>query len=239
MIITPKPAKIPKINKVELFYVDDTKGNIFNFFEKLRAKANCVNMLGKELIFTLWEDDAKGAGHNSKNLAIATQKARVNANGLAAVDFTLTTLLMLKASKGEQDSKLEFYVTVEYFKSNKHATNNVDVNNPYPQTPTPQKPVEIKPVTLKPNTPPKAKDSPAASKPASKKEEKGIWDSFTESVSKKGGELWDWGESLGTAIKDKMPTFSVPEGKSPAVVKGEKAEKKEEKNKNECCIIDA
>ncbi|SFI49999.1 hypothetical protein [Halpernia frigidisoli] len=60
-----------------------------------------------------------------------------------------------------------------------------------------------------------------------------------ETISKKWDELWDWGESLGTAIKDKMPTFSVPEGKSPAVVKGEKAEKKEEKNKNECCIIDA
>ncbi|WP_090081987.1 hypothetical protein [Halpernia frigidisoli] len=111
LIITPKPAKIPKINKVELFYVDDTKGSIFNFMEKLRAKANCVNMLGKELIFTLWEDDAKGAGHNSKNLPIATQKARVNPQGLATVDFSLSPLLMLKAAKGEQDSKLEFYVT--------------------------------------------------------------------------------------------------------------------------------
>ena len=219
LIITPKPAKIPKINKVELFYVDDTKGFTFSYMEKLRAKAHCVNMLGKELYFTLWEDDAKGEGHNAKNLPVATQKARVNPDSLAEVDFSLSALLMLKAAKEEQDSELEFYVTVEYFKDNKHATNNVDVKNPFPQTQTPQISVPQKPAKAKPATKPKAKGSPAAAKPASKREEKGVWDSFTESVSKKGGELWDWAESMGTVIKDKMPTVHKTDGKSPAVVK--------------------
>jgi hypothetical protein len=107
LIITPKPAKIPKINKVELFYIDDSKGLLFSPLEKLRAKAYCVNMLGKDLIFTLWEDDAKGAGHNSKNLPVATLKAQVNKDGVAAVDFSLSTF-MFKAAMGEKDSKLEF-----------------------------------------------------------------------------------------------------------------------------------
>ena len=134
LIITPKAAKIPKINKIELLYIDDTKGMIFSFMERLKARAYCVNMIGKELNFTLWEDDAKGAGHNSKNLPVASLKGRVDKDGLAAVDFSLSSLLF-KAAQGEQDSKLEFYVTVEYFKDKKHASNNVDVNNPYPKVP--------------------------------------------------------------------------------------------------------
>ena len=105
LIITPKAAKIPKINKVELFYVDDKKAVLFSFMERLRARAFCVNMIGKELIFTLWEDDAKGTGHNVKNVPIASLKARVDKEGVAAVDFSLSTL-MFKAAMGEQDSKL-------------------------------------------------------------------------------------------------------------------------------------
>ncbi|WP_435524282.1 hypothetical protein [Chryseobacterium indoltheticum] len=62
LIIKPRPGKVPKIEKVELFYVDDTKGSTFSFMEKLRARAVCTNMFNKELIFTLWEDDAKGGG---------------------------------------------------------------------------------------------------------------------------------------------------------------------------------
>lgn len=221
LIITPKPAKTPKINKVELFYVDDTKGTLFSFMEKLRARANCVNMLGKELVFTLWEDDAKGAGHNTSNRAIDAKKAKVNKNGIAVAEFSLTTALMLKAAQGEADCKLEFYVTVEYYKTNKHATNNVNVKNPYPQQSTSR--------TTSPQAPakPKAKSSPAAQKPPSKKEEKGIWDSFTDSVSQTGGEIWDWAESLGTAVMEKSPTTPKPEGKGTSEVK--KVEKPKEK----------
>ncbi|QDP85772.1 hypothetical protein FNJ88_09520 [Chryseobacterium sp. SNU WT5] len=228
LIITPKPAKIPKINKVELFYVDDTKGTLFSFMEKLRARANCVNMLGKELVFTLWEDDAKGAGHNPANRAIDAKKAKVNKDGVAVAEFSLSSALMLKAAQGEADSKLEFYVTVEYYKTNKHSTNNVNVNNPYPQQSSPKSP--------SPKTPakPKAKSSPAEKKQPSKKEEKGIWDSFTESVSQTSGEIWDWAESLGTAVMEKLPTIAKPEGKSPAIVKELKIEKKEEVKKDKC-----
>lgn len=239
LIITPQPAKIPKINKVELFYVDDTKGMLFSFMETLRARANCVHMPGKELLFTLWEDDAKGSGHNSKNLPVATKKARVNKDGVAAVDFSLSPLMMLKAASGEQDSKLEFYVTVEYFKNKKHATDNVEVRNPYPQTPTPKSPPVTpapKPASARPTAPPKAQGSPAAAKPASQKEEKGIWDSITETVTQRGGELWDWAESVGTAIKDKLPTLPTFGDKSPVVEKPNKNENKDEGGCPRCKI---
>lgn len=208
LIITPQPAEIPKINKVELFYVDDTPGKTFSFMEKLRAKAYCVNMLMNELIFTLWEDDTTGEGHNQNNKPIATQKGRVDKDGVAVTEFMLTQALMKKAMEGETDPKqLEFYVTVEFFRDRKHATDNVNLNNPFPQ---PQRP-QARPANI-----PKAKDSPAESRPPSKKEEKGIlerledwWDSF---------ELWDWEESQGTVKKDQEPTVQKPDGRSPSVV---------------------
>ena len=47
LIINPKPSKIPKINKVDLLYIDDTKGSTFSFREKLRTRAYCTNMFNK------------------------------------------------------------------------------------------------------------------------------------------------------------------------------------------------
>lgn len=97
LIIEPKTDKIPRITKVELFYVDDSKGSTFSFREKLRTKADCVNMFNKELIFTLWEDDAKNPGHNKNNKPIATKTKKVDKNGMAVVEFTLIDALMRKA----------------------------------------------------------------------------------------------------------------------------------------------
>lgn len=211
LIITPQPAKIPKIDKVELFYVDDKKGITFSFMEKLRARAYCVNMLKKELVFTLWEDDAKGEDHNANNKLIETRKAKVNENGIAVTEFMLTKALMKKAMQGETDPKqLEFYVTVEYYSHKKHATDNVNINNPFP-------PIKHE-APAKPGGVPKAKGSPAASKPASKKEERGIG----QIISEKWDELWDWWETPGTIKKDRSPTVQKPDGRSPAIVKGEK-----------------
>ncbi len=216
LVITPKQSSTPKINKVELFYVDDTKGSTFSFREKLIARAYCSNMFNKELVFTLWEDDAKGSGHNANNKAINTAKAKVNEKGVAVVEFTLTKALMQKSMQGETDPKqLEFYVTVEYYVNKKHATDNIEINNPFPQPPKPQP----KQTPAKP----KAKGSPAEQKPKSKKEEKGIG----EKIAEAGKELWDWWEAKGTAKKDKTPTTQKPEGKSPAIVKEQKQEKKE------------
>jgi len=222
LIITPKQNKIPQICKTELYYTDGTKGSKFSFMEKLRAKAYCVNMFNKEVLFTLWEDDAKGAGHHANNTAIETQKSRVDENGLAVAEFMLTKALMRKAMKGEANAReLEFYVTVEYYKHNKHATENVEVENPYAQyyNPKPYQPPVI----------PKAKGSPAEQKPASQKEEKGIVDTAIDKMK----ELWDWGESKGTATKEKSPTILRPEGRSAVVVR---EVKREEEKEEEICV---
>ncbi|WP_048509607.1 CHAP domain-containing protein [Chryseobacterium sp. FH2] len=216
--INPQANAVPKINKVELHYIDDSKGSVFSYTEKLVAKAHTVNLSNKELLFTLWEDDAKGEGHNTGNLFVDAKKGTVNKDGLAQVDFMLTKALMQKAVQGEADPKeLEFYVTVEYYQDKKHATGNVDVKNPDYKPPVqqskPQAPAQ-KPKTAQPAAPPKAQGSPAEKKPQSKKEEKGLWDTMTDW-------LWDWGESKGTVKPEKKPTQQKPEGKTETVVKTE------------------
>ncbi|MCU7618766.1 peptidoglycan DD-metalloendopeptidase family protein [Chryseobacterium sp. PBS4-4] len=216
--MTPIRNNIPTIDKVDLLYVDDTIGSTFSFREKLRTKAYCTNMFNKELVFTLWEDDAKGSGHNTTNKPIETlPPKKIDKNGVAVGEFVLTKALMQKAMQGEADPKqLELYVTVEYYVKKKYATENVEINNPFPQTPKPQ--------TKSTPAKPKAKGSPAEQKPPSKKEEKGIGEILGEKI----GELWDWWESKGTATKEKTPTVQKPEGKSPAIVKEQNPEKKDD-----------
>ncbi|WBX96363.1 M23 family metallopeptidase [Chryseobacterium gambrini] len=212
--ITPQPGEIPKINKVELRYADDSPGTVFSYQEKLVANAQCVNLAGKKLLFTLWEDDAAGEGHNSKNKFVDSKEAVVSRTGTATAEFILTKALMQKASQGERDPKeLEFYVTVEYYRDRKHASENRVIKNP-----------EYKPPVQSSQTPkstPKATGSPAASKPDSKKETSGVFDSFTETVRNTWNELWDWAESKGTVKPDKKPTAPKPEGKTTSVVNGE------------------
>ncbi|WP_428067674.1 hypothetical protein [Chryseobacterium gambrini] len=211
--ITPQPGEIPKINKVELRYADDSPGTVFSYQEKLVANAQCVNLAGKKLLFTLWEDDAAGEGHNSKNKFVDSKEAVVSRTGTATAEFILTKALMQKASQGERDPKeLEFYVTVEYYRDRKHASENRVIKNPEYKPP-------VQP-SQAPKSTPKATGSPAASKPDSKKETSGVFDSFTETVRNTWNELWDWAESKGTVKPDKKPTAPKPEGKTTSVVEG-------------------
>jgi len=62
LLINPQPTVIPRINKVELKYVDDTPGTTFSYTEKLVASAETTNLSGQKLKFSLWEDDAAGGG---------------------------------------------------------------------------------------------------------------------------------------------------------------------------------
>lgn len=230
LIVAPKSAKIPKINKVELFYVDDSPGKVFSYTEKLVAKANSVNLTGEKLVFTLWEDDAKGDSHNAKNLFIDSKSVTVGKNGVANVEFLLTKALMQKAMQGETDSKeLEFYVTVEYYKNKKHATNNVDVKNPDYKPP-----VQPKSPSQPQNIPKKAEGSPAARKPASKKEEKGI----LETIVDKGKELWDWWETPGTVKPEKKPTPQKNDEKTATTIDKMSQKKREEQERKCFCNRD-
>ncbi|OWP86565.1 hypothetical protein BWK60_08140 [Flavobacterium covae] len=67
----------------------------------------------------------------------------------------------------------------------------------------------------------KSKDFPAEHKPRSKKEEKGVFRSISETID----EIWDWAETQGTAQRDKPHTIETPEGKSPAVIGKTKVER--------------
>jgi hypothetical protein len=200
LIINPKQSKVPKIGKVDLYYVDDKKADTFSFYDKLRAKAHTTGMPGKEVIFTLWEDDVKGDGHNSANQAIETKTARVQHNGLAIAEFMLAKALMQKAMKGEADAKeLEFYVTVEYYKGKVHDSENVNVKSP----------LYNPHASAKKKTQPKAKGSPAEQKPVSKKEERNI---LVPQVN--GYLLHDWAEIKGRAKKEKEITVNRDYGNS-------------------------
>lgn len=221
IIINPQPSKIPKINKVELFYLNGNKGKVFSFTEKFIAKAYCVNLEGKELKFTLWEDDEKGSGHSEKNLIVETKKAKVDSKGVAKVDFQLTKALIQKAQSGEADAReLEFYVTVEYYAHKKHATENIHIKNPEVKKEAPKSPQDSK-ISKAPN-------SPASKKGESKKEEKGILDSVEENL-RKIANLFDWGETRGKASKDKKSAENKPQSNKTVVVNVE-----EKKESTEC-----
>lgn len=207
LIINPKPSAIPKIGKVELHYVDDKKSHTFSFYDRLRAKAHTTGMLQKELIFILWEDDSKGGGHSAGNQPIEVKSARVQHNGLAIVEFTLTKGLMQKAMKGEADAKeFEFYVTVEYYKGKIHDSKNVNVHNPFHKAPE------------KKESHPKAPGSPAEQKPPSKREEKNLLIHQAD-----GYLLHDWAEVKGKAQKNKEVTVNRKHGRSTVGVKSQKA----------------
>ncbi|MDQ0595311.1 putative chitinase [Chryseobacterium ginsenosidimutans] len=210
--ITPQPAGVPQINKVELRYVDDSPGTVFSYNEKLVAKAQCVNLTGKKLLFTLWEDDAGGDGHNANNSFIDSKEVIVDRTGTGTAEFVLSKALMQKAAQGETEPrKLEFYVTVEYYKDRKHATKNVDVQNP-----------EYKEPAQQPNrnsNPQQNNNSPAKDdnqQPTSKKEENGVGDNAQkpDAVS----------ETKGTVEPEQKPAVQKPEGKTTSVVEEPKTE---------------
>lgn len=218
--ITPQPAGVPQINKVELRYVDDSPGTVFSYNEKLVAKAQCVNLTGKKLLFTLWEDDASGDGHDSKNLFVDSKEGIVDRTGNAAAEFVLSKALMQKAAQGEKDpKKLEFYVTVEYYKDKKHATNNVDVQNPEYKEPAKQPKEEPKQPASSPsqnNNPSNGTPAKTQDQPASKKEEKDVGDNSQKPDAVK--------ETKGTVEPEKKPAVPNPEGKTTSVVEEPKTE---------------
>ncbi|WP_374461165.1 glycoside hydrolase family 19 protein [Chryseobacterium taeanense] len=204
--INPQPSGIPQISKVELRYADDSPGTVFSYTEKLVAKAQCVNLTGKKLLFTLWEDDASGNGHNSDNLFVDSREAIVDRTGTANAEFVLTKALMQKASQGETDpKKLEFYVTVEYYSDRKHATVNVNVNNPEYSEPV-QGTQNSSHTQQNSGTP----VSQTNQQPASKKEENAVGDNTIQPDAVN--------ETKGTIEPEQRPTVQTPEGKTTSVV---------------------
>ncbi|GEN76136.1 M23 family metallopeptidase [Chryseobacterium hagamense] len=211
--IRPKQANRPKITKVDLLHIDSSPGNRFSFTDRLIAQAHSVGLVGKKILFTLWEDDAAGPGHHASNLVIDRKEALVQRDGTACVSFMLSKALVKKALDGEIDPRaLEFYVTAEHYFHQKQASCNVEIKNPLIFE-IPRKTPPSKPASAQISKP---KGSPASGKPASKKEERGLLEKFSDGIK----ELWDWQETRGTIEKNRKPVVQRKEGKSVSMVEG-------------------
>ena len=188
LILKTKPAKQPKINKIELLDVNKHKViNPLSYMDILYAKAYCTDMEGETLFFTLWEDDAQGAGHNKINQVNKINTFPVSAKvkkGIAEAKFSMAQYTMasmianMQVAKGDKNEGRthEYYVTAEYY-GKLEASNNVNINNPsynapkaeqkkVPATNQPKTPASTQPK----NTPKPPNKKPKPPAPAPKKE---------------------------------------------------------------------
>lgn len=142
--VTPTASRTAQIDKVTLFNRGNKDVNKADYRDVLVAQAFCTALFGKEIEFQLWEDDAKGEGHNAavnKNNKIPRiYRATVNEKGIAEVKISLSTdeKIMREIAnkylmKGDADegANHEYYVTANYLgKSEKSSQVNVLVANP-------------------------------------------------------------------------------------------------------------
>lgn len=149
-LMTLDGEDVPEIKKLELLDVNRNKINRkLSYAETLFARAQCTGMEGETLYFTLWEDDAPGAGHSKENEEniIVTKQASV-IQGLAEVFFSLVYSTMApianrKIPHGQKDEGRyhEYYVTVSRHEGSPEdkSSENVEVINPdYTPPPKPQ-----------------------------------------------------------------------------------------------------
>ncbi|WP_185247647.1 peptidoglycan-binding domain-containing protein [Chryseobacterium bernardetii] len=187
LIVHPQRAKEPKITRVELLdanYKPIPKGKKLSYQDTIIARAYCVEMFGMNIAFTLWEDDAQGAGHNPtvnafNKINSVPVMGRVNERGMAEAVFRLPfyTMAVLiantRTASGDKDEGAahEYYVTADVVSKHiQKASPNVNVINPthnpepprqrkWPQghTPSPTKP---KPESEKPKPKPDSSKFP-------------------------------------------------------------------------------
>ncbi|MGQ7946608.1 hypothetical protein [Flavobacterium sp. WC2509] len=217
--IKVQKADSPKIVSIEFL---DSNGKApsepFAYGQTLKARVHCVHMERHTVYATLWEDDAKGAGHNKANEKnkMKTLSGTVK-NGIADIDFILVPdfAKIADAIKAEGDADEgkthEYYVTAEIL-NKKTASANTNVDNP-----------SYKDTTVKPTV--STKVTPAQKKGPSKKQEK---------EKSNGDNIIDWCEGLFKVAPMIVPNPTTPTGNNPLKVgepdKDSKEEKKEEKN---------
>lgn len=141
---------VPEIK--ELTLLDANRNKIkrkVSYSETIFARALCTGMEGETLYFSLWEDDAKGAGHSEENKDnfIETKTAIVT-DGKAEVAFrllyaTMAPIANRKVPVGQKNEGAyhEYYVTATRYEKTEgeKASENIDVKNP-DYTPPPPKP---------------------------------------------------------------------------------------------------
>ena len=148
LVIKPKRARQPKINKIELLDVNGNKvTKPLSYSDTLSVKAYCTDMEGETVQFTLWEDDAKREGHNKINAINKINAFPVPGTvrkGVAIAKFNMATYTMasfianMQVAKGDKNEGKthEYYATAEYF-GKLEASNNVNLKNPAHPNPTP------------------------------------------------------------------------------------------------------
>lgn len=129
--IDTHPADKPKIDSIDLLDKSGKKpAKPLSYGQTLKARVHCLHMEKRKVFVTLWEDDAKGAGHNKENEKniIETRWGFVE-DGIADVDFLLRPSFAKIATRGgeEKDKIHEYYVTTN-FDNEKLASSNVNVN---------------------------------------------------------------------------------------------------------------
>ena len=129
--IDTHPAERPKVDSIDLLDKSGRKpAKPLSYGQTLKARVHCLHMEKRKIFVTLWEDDAKGAGHNKANEKniIETRFGFVE-NGIADIDFLLRPTFAKIATRGgeEKDKIHEYYVTTS-FDNEKLASKNVNVN---------------------------------------------------------------------------------------------------------------
>jgi len=171
-VIKPQRAEEQKILKVELLDAQENKlTKPLSYGQTVVAKATCTGLEYQMVSLTLWEDDAKGAGHspiNQKNRA--TTKTVEVKRGIAKTSFKLMPSFdkMAKAfqTAGGEGKLHEYYVTAS-IQDTLSASNNIDVKAlEKPVPPVKKKVPVIDPKKPRPNVP----KSSTPTKPSVKKE---------------------------------------------------------------------
>lgn len=193
LMVHPQRAKKSKITKVDLLdanYKPIPKGKKLSYKDTIIARAYCVEMFMMHVAFSLWEDDAPGAGHNPVINALNKINSvpvlgTVDEKGIAEAVFRLPAYIMAvqianaRIASGDQDEGAthEYYVTADVISRKiQKASANVNVDNAtYTEAPPRQRKLLAgqtlplpKPVPVKPK--PKEETAKFPQTPAAKKQ---------------------------------------------------------------------
>lgn len=186
LIIKTKRAGQPKILKVDLLDVNYNKiTKPLHYFDTLIAKAQCTDMEGEKLHFTLWEDDALKEGHNKINeinkinpipISATVKKGKAEARFNMAFYTQASMIANMQLAKGDKSEgkNHEYYVTADYY-GKLEASNNVNIKADSSLTPVSMEDIlkkieEDKLQKQKDTQKPKANKRPTPKPPAPKKD---------------------------------------------------------------------
>lgn len=180
LTVYPQRAKKPEISRVELLdvnYQPIPKGKKLSYRDTIIARAYCVEMFKMQVSFTLWEDDAKGAGHHPVINALNRINSipvlgSVDLNGIAEAVFRLPAYTMavhianVRTAAGDRSEGAlhEYYVTADVVSASvEKASPNINVVNPAYVPPPPRQ--RTWPVTVPVARPPAGNPKPVPGSP--------------------------------------------------------------------------